>query len=673
MHKANITLDPTTFVGAVHDHLYGANLEHIGQAIYGGVWAEMLRDRKFAGNDMMYSAASEGLHNTHPDRGVVVPWQAVNPDYDALICSHDNTIFYTGKQSQRIQIRQVSGQERGIKQASLYLEAGHHYDVRIVLKGESQSVHIQLGEESWHIDAVSDDWQTYTHQFSLATTTPQGELSITIAQGTLWIGCASLMRSDNIRGFRPDVIEALRDWSPTQLRWPGGNFVSAYHWQAGVGDRDLRPAYLDPAWWQWESNDMGTDEFIDLCRLINSEPVLTINMGNGTVEEARAWVQYCNGDATTPYGKKRVANGYETPHHVKVWFVGNEQFGNWQVGHVDAETYARRYLEFASMMRTVDPDLTLIGVGVPADLYGHWNERVLAIAGHAMDQLSVHYYSIRTEKWDTPPSPEHLFLPKIAAPHEVVRMLDETISIVDHTNAQGLSIAFDEWNTYYGAKAPDFLEGYNLSDALYTGAVMNACINRADRIKYSAIYHLTNAMACYLIAPLFRWQAVNLGRGGAWVPVSIAADSPSPSIIKTPSTLVMELMTKHRGKHAIHCTVDCGTFTSPEAGNLPSFDDVPLVDASATVDREMGTVFVSIVNRDVENSVVVVLNGLSDIDKSTVQLHLVSGESPVVTNSFDSPHRVSIETYHITSKEITLPPHSYAMVVIDPRMVQKLI
>lgn len=665
MRNATITIDTASIIGEVHDRLYGANLEHLGQAIYGGVWAEMLRDRKFAGHDIMYTAASEGLHNTHPERGIVVPWQAVNANQDAVLYSHDNTTFYTGRQSQRIQIRRVTGEQHGIKQGGLYLESGYHYDLRIVLKGESQAVTIKLGDVIWNIDSVGSEWQTYTHQFNIDQTSSQGELSITVSQGTLWIGCVSLMRSDHIKGFRPDIIDALREWSPTQLRWPGGNFVSAYHWQDGIGDRDLRPAYLDPAWWQWESHDMGTDEFIDLCRLIDAEPVLTINMGNGTVEEARAWVEYCNGDETTPYGKKRNAHGYETPHNVNVWFVGNEQFGNWQVGHVDAETYARRYLKFASAMRKVDPDLTLIGVGVPADLYGHWNERVLAIAGHAMDQLSVHYYSIRTEKWDTPPSPEHLFLPKIAAPHEVVRMLDETINIVDQSSAQGLSIAFDEWNTYYGAKAPDFLEDYNLSDALYTGAVLNACINRADRIKYSAIYHLTNAMACYTIAPLYRWQAVNLGRGGAWVPMSIPSDSLPPTTIKAPTTLVLELMTRYRGKHAVSCKVNCDTFTSPEAGNLPSFDDVPLVDASATIDNETGTVYLSIVNRDVKNSVAIVLNGLVHGDKSKVQLHLVSGDSPLVTNSFESPHQVAIETHQTAFSEIALPRHTYAMIVIE--------
>lgn len=661
MQTATITLNPEHIIGDVHDHLYGANLEHIGQAIYGGIWAEMLRDRKFAGNDHMYTGASEGLININPNIGVVAPWQAKNPHYDNVLYVHDNTTFYTGRQSQRITIRQQDERLHGIEQGSLYLQAGQTYDLRIVLKGEGQAVEIQLGDETWTVSQVSDKWTTYEQTFTIKETQSKGEFSISILEGTLWVGCASLMPSDNIKGFRADVIDALKEWSPTHLRWPGGNFVSAYHWHDGIGDMDKRPTYLDPAWWQWESNDMGTDEFIELCRLIDTEPVLTINMGDGTVEEARAWVEYCNGDASTQYGAMRAQNGYTQPHSVNVWFVGNEQFGNWQVGHVDAQTYAHMYLEFASAMRSVDDALTLIGVGVPANLYSHWNEQVLQIASEEMDQLSVHYYSIRTEKWDTPPSPEHLFLPKIAASYEVAQMLDDTLAIMDEHASKSLPIAFDEWNTYYGAKSPDYIEDYNLADALYTGALMNACIQRADRIKYSAIYHLINAMGCYITSPLYEWQPVSLGRGGGWVAVSTGENPDEPTVIKSPPTLVLELMTQYRGKQAIGCVVDCGTFASPSAGNLPAFDAVPNVDASATIDESSGKIFLSIVNRSVESAVDITLVGL---DNFTVEaVYIVAGDNPIALNTFDTPHHVKVEQ----QDDLSLPAHSYAMAILSVR------
>ncbi len=662
MNRATININLDNVIGEAHDHLYGANLEHLGQAVYGGVWAEMLRDRKFAGNDSMYTAPSEGLHNVHPSIGVVVPWEAVNSDYEAVVYAHDNSAFYTGSQSQRISIRRPDGQARGIKQGSLYLQSERDYRLRLVLKGQGQSLAVKLGDEDWQIPAVSEDWQSYQHTFTKSGTNPKGELQLTIQEGTAWIGCASLMPSDHIRGFRADVIAAMRAWSPTQLRWPGGNFVSAYHWELGVGDRDLRPTYLDPAWWLWESNDVGTDEFIDFCRLVNAEPVLTANMGNGSPEEARAWVEYCNGDSSTEYGAMRAANGYAEPHDVKVWFVGNEQYGNWQVGHVDAETYANRYLEFARAMRAADPELTLIGVGAPVDLYAHWNERVLGIAAEEMDQFSLHFYSVRTEKLAETPAPEAIYLPKMAAWHEVKSMLDDTLAVVDRHSPKQMPIAFDEWNTYVGAKAPNFIEEYNLADALYTGSIMNLCLQRANRIHYSAIYHLTNVMGCYLIAPLYNWQELYLGRRGGWVPMDTGDNPAEPAVIKMPATLVLELMTHHRGRQALETTVDCGVFASPAAGTMPAFDDVPLMNAATTLDADAKAVFVSLVNCGVDEPMSLSITGLEV--ETDVDMYCVSGASPLATNTFEAPDAVAIEHQSMPVDQLELPPLSFAMLVL---------
>lgn len=663
--KATLTIQPDEIIGGAHDHLYGANLEHIGQGIYGSLWAEMLRDRKFAGNDRMYTAPSEGLHNVHPSIGIVVPWEAQNPDYEAVRYVHDNTTFYSGRQSQRISIRIPDGQQRGIKQGSLYLQAERDYELRLVLKGEGQALAVRLGEEDWRIDVVGGDWTTLRHTFRAAGENPRGELSLIISEGSLWIGCASLMPTDNIKGFRADVIESMRDWSPTQLRWPGGNFVSAYHWRPGVGDRDLRPTYLDPAWWLWESNDVGTDEFIDLCRLIGAEPVLTANMGTGTAEEAAAWVEYCNGDVNTEYGALRAQHGYEQPHDVRVWFVGNEQYGNWQVGHCDPETYARRYLEFARAMRAVDSGLSLLGVGVPSNLYAHWNEVVLGLAAAEMDQYSVHYYSLRTEKLDVTPERELMYLPKIACWYEVEQMLDATIAVMDRYGGGSLPLAFDEWNTYVGAKPPDYIEDYTLADALYTGGLLNACLQRADRIKYSAIYHLTNVMGNYVAAPLYEWENVFMGRRGGWAPVSTGDDPLEPAVIKMPATLVLELMTQFRGADAVRCVVDCGSFSCPEAGNMPAFDDVPLVSAAATYDAENKLLFVSVVNCAVEDSMRIELDGIEVA--GPVEMHLVAGEHPLTTNDFATPQRVAIEQRQAPADELELPPHSFAMLRVPLR------
>jgi alpha-N-arabinofuranosidase len=638
-YNATIHVDPSSVIGRVHSHLYGANLKHIGQTIYGGVWAEMLRGRKFAGHDRMYLGLSEGLNHQNPDYGIVEPWTAVNPDGDAVLFVHDNTTFYTGQRSQRITIRQDDGQQHGIRQAGLHLQAGRDYAVRLVLGGEGQAVRVQLGAAEWRIPQVEADWTTYATTLKPEQTETDGIFSMTFAGvGNLWIGCASLMPSDNVGGFRTDVIAAIQEWIPTFLRWPGGNFVSAYHWELGIGERDRRPSYYDPVWRTWETNDVGTDEFVDLFRLVGSEPILTVNMGTGTVDEAAAWVEYCNGKASSIYGGQRAANGFSEPYQLKTWFVGNEQFGNWQVGHCDAETYARRYLAFARAMRAADSDVHLIGVGVPIDLYGHWNELVLGIAGRQMDALSVHYYSIRTELAEKPPASDTLYLPKMGAAHEVALMLDRTLAIMDEHSGTPLPLAFDEWNTYWSGKWPDYFEDYDMADALYVGGLMHACLRRCDRIIMSAIYNLINCMGSYRVTPTQVW--------------------------KTPSTLVLELLTHQRGAVGVQCDVETPSMPTTGAGNLPAFDAVARLDAAATYDAETDSLYLSVVNRDPEQAATVILTGVERAGRAVV--YRVAGAGPLARNDAYQPDAVMIETteWAAGADNLTIPAHSFTMVVI---------
>ena len=197
---------------------------------------------------------------------------------------------------------------------------------------------------------------------------------------------------------------------------------------------------------------------------------------------------------------------------------------------------------------------------------------------------------------------------------------------------------------------------------LYTGALMNACLQRADRIKYSAIYHLTNVMGCYVIAPLYEWEAVFLGRGGGWVPVSTGDAPAAPAVIKMPATLVLELMTAHRGPQAVGCSVECGTFSSPGVGNMPAFDAVPLVSAAATLDADAKSLYLSIVNCSVDAPMRIDLAGI-DCEKEA-DVYCVAGASPLATNSFDAPDTITITRDKARVGELTLPPHSFSLVVL---------
>lgn len=197
-------------------------------------------------------------------------------------------------------------------------------------------------------------------------------------------------------GLRTDVMEALREQKYTVMRYPGGNFLSGYHWLDGVGPRADRPRRRELAWQSIETNQFGTNEFIDFCKAINSAPMLGVNMGTGTIEMAGNLVEYCNAPTGTYWADLRAAHGYRDPHAVEYWCVGNEMDGPWQIGHLEAEAYGLKALEAAKMMKWQDPSIKTVLCGSSNDkmpTYPDWDRTALEIAWEKVDYHSIHYYA----------------------------------------------------------------------------------------------------------------------------------------------------------------------------------------------------------------------------------------------------------------------------------------
>jgi alpha-N-arabinofuranosidase len=193
------------------------------------------------------------------------------------------------------------------------------------------------------------------------------------------------------RGFRTDVLDALRPFQMPVLRWPGGNFVSGYHWLDGVGPRDERPRKSELAWLAEESNRFGTDEFIEYCRVLDTEPYICVNMGTGTIDEAQAWVEYCNGTGNTHRANLRRKNGHEEPYNVRYWGLGNELYGGWQLGAATADDYVKKAREFAKVMKLTDPSIELISCG--KDGWSDWDRVVIDGLAPIVDYHSIHIYT----------------------------------------------------------------------------------------------------------------------------------------------------------------------------------------------------------------------------------------------------------------------------------------
>jgi len=307
-------------------------------------------------------------------------------------------------------------------------------------------------------------------------------------------------------GFRQDVVEAVKKLNVPLIRYPGGNFVSGYNWQDGVGPKNERPVRLDLAWQSIETNQFGLHEFMTWCNQVGAKPDMAVNLGTRGIDEARNLVEYCNFPKGTYWSDLRRENGAEQPFDIKVWSVGNEMDGEWQIGHQTAYEYGRLVHETAKAMRLVDSSIELVACGSSNHqnaTYGDWEETVLENAYDDVDYLSLHQYYDNFED-DTPE-----FLGKSV---DFDNFISEVIAISDAVKARKhsqkqINLAFDEWNVWYHSmknddaqekwqQAPHLLEDhYNFEDALLVGSLAITLLKHADRVKIGCLAQLVNVIA----------------------------------------------------------------------------------------------------------------------------------------------------------------------------------
>ncbi|MDE3066083.1 MAG: alpha-N-arabinofuranosidase [Verrucomicrobiota bacterium] len=497
--SVNIDLQKT---GApISPYIYGQFIEHLGRCFYGGLWAEMLQDRKF------YYPVTDDYHpwgtSTDPNWKAgpyhylkASPWKVIGPPGTVSMDTHAP---YVGEHTPVVHLP-GDGSWAGISQDGLWVLAGSNYVGHIVLAGAAGAapIKVRLALDdgttlTQTIQTVSADFESYPFQFTAPAASENARLEIVSqGRGAFKIGTLSLMPADNLNGWRRDVVALLRQLDAPVYRWPGGNFVSGYNWRDGIGPRDKRPPRKNPAWKGVEPNDVGSDETMQLMQLIHAQAYVALNTGLGGVEEAANEVEYFNGPTNTPMGRWRAENGHPEPYGVKLWAVGNEMFGNWQLGHMPLADYVRKHNQVADAIWKVDPGAQLVAVGE----VGRWDQTMLTVCQDHMNYLSEHIYCRD--------------LPDVAA-H--ARQLADQIRRVagafreDRHDIPGLAarhirVAMDEWNYWYG----DYLYGelgvrYHLKDALGVAEGLNEYFRNSD-IYFMANYAQTiNVIGCIKTTP----------------------------------------------------------------------------------------------------------------------------------------------------------------------------
>jgi len=462
-------------------------------------------------------------------------------------------------------------------------------------------------------------------------------------------------------GFRTDVIKEVRELGVPIVRYPGGNFVSGYHWLDGVGPKDKRPTVLDRAWNTLEPNQFGTNEFVTWARLAGTEPLMGLNFGTGSAEDAAALVEYCNVAKGTKWSELRRSHGYEQPHNVKFWCVGNEMDGPWQIGHMPAGEYGIKATDAARQMNAVDPTIKLIACGSSGPFmptYIEWDRTVLEECYDAVDGISLHHY------WGNTEENNHDSQIYLAMNLAMDRQIREIASVCDTVRAlkrsgKELFLSFDEWNVWYRARGGDFADGhgtkaphlleepYNLEDALLVGGLANSLIRHSDRVKVACLAQLVNVIAPistnedgilrHSIYYPYAW-ALKYARGRA---LSVEPEGPG-----------YEVAALGRPIESIGLPI-------------PGFGKVDYVDMAVTLDADSKTATVFMLNRDLAKAqdVEIVWHDLTPTAVNAFQT--MTGPDLKAGNTFADPKRVTpqtLESPKVGSRmTVQLPARSYSV------------
>lgn len=490
---AEISVDTAHLSEPISPYIYGQFIEHLGRCIYGGIWAEMLEDRKFY---FPVPATGNIWRETREHARVLAasPWKVLGPagsatmdTRNAFVGSHSPGVTDTG-----------DGNAAGIYQEELGLLKGRAYTGYIYLAGDGSAapVTVRLAWSSNEQDSATVSikhlgakYARAEFKFTAGADTDNGRLTIASSgKGSFKIGCVSLMPADNIDGFRRDTLDLLKQLKAPIYRWPGGNFVSGYDWRDGLGERDRRPTRTNPAWTGIEPNDVGMDEYIHLCELIGTEPMISVNTGFGDAYSAAAEVEYANGSADTPMGKVRARNGHPRPYHVQWWCVGNEMFGRWQLGYMQLDHYVLKHNWVEEKMRQVDPSIKTVASGEA----GNWSRGMLTNCADHMNLISEHFYVFRPN--------DDVIAHVQQIPNNIKRIADahrQYRKEIESLQGKDIRITMDEWNYWYGPHVFGELgTRYFLKDALGIAAGLHEYYRNSDLIFMANYAQTVNVIGC---------------------------------------------------------------------------------------------------------------------------------------------------------------------------------
>ena len=668
--------------------LFGKFCEHLGSNIYHGMEAQILFTGTFS--KWRFSAG-----DNHPDGGVreesdseritqLIQARAHRmgwPDHEPVRAAYFSGSAFgwfrngtteqvvlspdVGPHGERAQRVEVLVGQHGIGQwTHLPLHRTRGFELRLVGRavGEPAAVNVWLaplvGDDAVSCEIrLGTEWQTHTARLAVPDGWPADALyQFTVASDVrshFVLDRALLYPDDHVNGADPEILGLLRDSALPLLRWPGGNFVSGYHWQDGVGPVDARPTVPNPAWEGMEFNTFGTDEFVAYCREVGCVPMICVNAGNGSAQEAADWVEYCNGAADTPMGKLRAANGHSEPHNVRYWEIGNEIYGRWQVGWTTPQGNADRYRRFREAMLVRDPGLHIIGCGQGNAPNSEWNHTLIDSAGETLQSITDHILTGGSVDADTDPVElYHAFLGYIT---ELERRYT---TLRQHMLQAGISeprLAITELQLF----------AHFRGEVKPQGKLSHAILPRQDSIS-EALYYTTIVNGCIrldgFVEMLTHSATVNHGGG-------LRKDR--ERTWANPVYHARTIATALAGGTPVAVDLTCEAYSTIHAfGAIPSLSNVPVLDPVAVV-TEDGDLLLLIVHRGGTCGPIrlsIHAEGLTPA--SPIQITTLVGENWHARNTLTEPDKVSpqLAEAQVTDEgllELDIAPFSLTLVHVS--------
>ncbi|MFH5183372.1 alpha-L-arabinofuranosidase C-terminal domain-containing protein [Paenibacillus sp. TAB 01] len=507
---------------------------------------------------------------------------------------------------------------------------------------------------SVRINLTSHDWRHYAVRLTVLRDCEHAEFRVYVpaeherwldhvSTGMLWLDHISLLPSDSSGNVRKEVMEMTKELNAGMMRL-AGNYISAYHWKQAIGPVLERPCVVNEAWGGWTNKYFGTDEFIQFCRELGVEPLICVNDGSGTPEEAAEWVEYCNGASDTPMGRLRAENGHPEPYEVKYWEIGNEVWGAWQVGHCSAEAFAERYVRFAKAMKAANPGIKLLGCG---DARMDWNQALIELAAEHMDYLTLHLYHGYNrfgihDRGDLTPK-EDRFKAMLSYPEwtrESIRQLREMFGT--SPRYAHLKLAITEYNTMYYPNTirKGLPNEHTLEAAAANAANLNEFIRNSDVVEIGSFSDLVNGWlgGCIRVGDYYADQF--RGKSAGWSDKSL-------TVYGTPSYYVMKMYANRDLGYVVQSYTYCGSFkVNSRVPAAASLEHLPNLDVVACVNVTGDKLTVFMVNRSLEDILTdVQLDGFAE--SGTAHLLELTADDYESINSVQHPDLVTSVSHEV--------------------------